>query len=378
MKTKIITLFALSVLHLSNGFSQELKPTALVLDFQTEGLFATPSLASSIVRIELDKTKKYSLYDKADVVDKNSGNSLFLQSCYSSACVISAGKLMQSDKVFSGSMLMLGNKIVITIKMYDVKTEQIEKTQVDEFVFLESELQNMVNITLTKMFDGVPDKNLVEKLAFIQNTSEIPTTKINNNGPRMGMAYMGGHLGDRYTADETVGGYGSSHIISQIGYQLEAQYLSAGNLQALGEFIFMVGGLDQQIFIPSIIIMNGFRLKNSGWEIAFGPSFGITKVALGYYDENKIWHLKNEFQGELDPITQTYSQNPYTLRYDIDKRGVAKFTSSWVWGFGKTFRSGYLNIPVNVYLSKNKNGWFTGISCGFNIRKKEQKIRVSH
>lgn len=380
MKTKLITLLLLATIQFQVK-AQE-KPKALILNFQTEGLFATPSLAANIVRIELDKLKQFAIYEQSDISDITKKQNIVLDDCYSATCVLATGKATEMNKVFSGSMLMLGNKIVITLKMYDVATEKIEKTQVEEFVNIESELQNMVQITVMEMFEQTPDKLLTETLLYFQNMNELPTTKINNNGPRMGLAYMGGRMGKRYHADESQGGYGSSHVISQMGYQLEAQYLSAGNLQALAEFMFIVGGLDQQMFIPSLVVMNGFRLNDSGWELAFGPSFGLTKVAIGYYennDENQPWHLATEYSPTVyNESTASYEQNPFTptLMGNIDKRGFYKLTSSWVWGFGKTFRSGYLNIPVNAYFSKNKNGWFTGISCGFNIRKKEQKVKV--
>lgn len=377
MKKSILLLMAVVIVTV-NSWSQE-KPKALILNFQTEGLFATTNLASSIVRIELDKTKRFSIYEKTDISDVATANNIKLDECSSSTCIISTGSLTNMDKVLTGSMIKLGNKIVITIKMFDIKSGNLEKTQVEEFVNIESELQNMVHITILKMFDETPKKELVETLSYFQNISDLPTTKINNSGPRMGAAYMGGHLGKRYTGDEAYGGYGSSHVISQIGYQLEAQYLSAGNLQALAEFLFIIGGLDQQLFIPSLVIMNGFRLSNSGWEIAFGPSFGVTKTAYGFYTDpslsNESWHLENE----LSEFNFDRNNLPEGIKIvkNIDKRGFPTLTSSWVWGFGKTFRSGYLNIPVNAYFSKNKNGWFAGVSCGFNIRKKEQKMKVT-
>jgi hypothetical protein len=371
---KSILLFMAVVMLTVNSWSQE-KPKALILNFQTEGLFATTNLAASIVRIELDKTKRFSIYEKTDINDVAVINNIKLDECSSAACIITTGTLTKMDKVLTGSMIKLGNKIVITIKMFDIKTGNLEKTQVEEFVNIESELQNMVHITILKMFDETPKKELVETLSYFQNISDLPTTKINNNGPRMGLAYMGGGIGSRFTAPESEGGYDAFPLISQFGYQFEAQYLSAGDLQALAEFLFIVGGLDQQLFIPSLVIMNGFRLNNSGWEVAFGPSFGMTRKADGYYDENKHWNLGYPPQ-TLDPVSGSYS-SPYTTMENIDSRGNFQLTSSWVWGFGKTFRSGYLNIPVNVYFSKNKAGWYSGISCGFNIRKKEQKVKVN-
>jgi len=36
---------------------------------------------------------------------------------------------------------------------------------------------------------------------------------------------------------------------------------------------------------------------------------------------------------------------------------------------GKTFTSGYLNIPVNAYFSPRKEGNVFGLTFGFNVSK---------
>ncbi|MBK6526803.1 MAG: hypothetical protein IPG07_15360 [Crocinitomicaceae bacterium] len=42
--------------------------------------------------------------------------------------------------------------------------------------------------------------------------------------------------------------------------------------------------------------------------------------------------------------------------------------------FGRTFRSGALNIPVNIYYSSNKFGGVIGASIGFNVNKRIKAI----
>jgi hypothetical protein len=63
----------------------------------------------------------------------------------------------------------------------------------------------------------------------------------------------------------------------------------------------------------------------------------------------------------------------YERETNIDKRGSAKFSSGFVFSVGKTFRSGYLNIPVNLYASPKKSGTYVGASIGFNVNKNGQK-----
>ena len=52
----------------------------------------------------------------------------------------------------------------------------------------------------------------------------------------------------------------------------------------------------------------------------------------------------------------------------------ARFTfhrkANLIFAAGRTFRSGYLNVPVNVFVSPRKDGTVVGLSFGFNIQKR--------
>jgi len=39
-----------------------------------------------------------------------------------------------------------------------------------------------------------------------------------------------------------------------------------------------------------------------------------------------------------------------------------------VFAFGRTFQSGRLNIPLNLYVAPRKSGTTIGLSLGFNIQ----------
>ena len=122
--------------------------------------------------------------------------------------------------------------------------------------------------------------------------------------------------------------------------------------------------------------LNGFRFGKRDWEIAFGPSITLRSTAYGFYDTDNLmagtageWYLEYEWI-PIDPVA--YPQNPYynNIVERMDSRGDVSISTGWVWAIGKTFRSGYLNIPVNIYVSPNKEGWYTGLSVGFNTSRK--------
>ena len=153
------------------------------------------------------------------------------------------------------------------------------------------------------------------------------------------------------------------------------------NLKAIAsDSSLTIQGRSKQ-FIPSISFINGFRGNKSGWEFGFGPTFKIVKVGRGYYAKqeggDRKWHLSSEWDqtdATGNPIPNSpYFENPNDEIDLPDRRGVVKLSTSLVIAVGKTFKSGYLNIPVNVYVVPNKKGTIVGISFGFNINKKPKR-----
>jgi hypothetical protein len=365
--------------------TQTPQKSAAVLNIHTEGLHAAPALAGNLVRIEVKKKGMFHMLDKFDVGDKLTQANIKTEACYGRDCLIEAGKALGVDKMISGNIQQFGKKIIIDLKVIDVATGKIESTHVTEFINLEAELQNMILISVNNLFGVENDVQMVNNLIYYNNPSVTPITRNANNGMRMGLTYIGGPKGARFQEPTAKGGYDSYPVISQFGYQFERVYLSAGNFQALGESLFMVGGLEQQMFIPSVVLMNGFRHKKNGWEVAFGPSFSLQKKTKGFYDTEGLieggepgdWYMSNQWDVTESDSTGTFaSENGYDIVERMDSRGTIKLSTSWVWAIGKTFKSGYLNIPVNAYVSPNKGGWHYGLSVGFNVRRKEKDYTV--
>jgi len=359
-------------LCLALGFTQTTQAqdenTAAVLNIYSnlEGL--TPSTAGSLLRIELEKTGFFKVFDKHDLLEMGKRGGMDLTDCYGKLCLYEVGKSIEVDKMFSGSIERLGKKIVISLKMLDIKTNKYEMTTIQEFIDVPQEIQAMMQITLNNMLGIENNKEALETLVHFNGPPETPQVKVRNNGPRVGIAYVGGEMGSRLMAPKSEGGWGAAPVLSQFGYQWEKVYLSAGDFQALIEGIVLISGPEQQIFNPKIVLMNGFRSSKTGLEFAFGPSFGIERTADSYLDtEANTWKLASSWD-----VTDTAGikiDNPYPVVSRLDSRGDIQLSPGWVIGVGKTFKSGYLNIPVNAFASFGKHGWQTGLSIGFNIKK---------
>ncbi|MDQ3046898.1 MAG: hypothetical protein M3R27_05065 [Bacteroidota bacterium] len=357
----------------SLGIAQEVtlkksssKPSVTVLNIDTKGLGLDPPQMGNMVRIELEKLDTFEVMDRYDVAYVVEKNKLSIGNCYGKICLVEVGTLINSEKMFTGSIELLGETVVATFRLIDVKTSTIEKTQVNEYLNLPKEIQSMVKVSIQQMFEKPVDEPLLNYLTkrnnFESSTNNHDRSSVNLSGPRSGFAYFSGEAGRRLQAARTEGGYGSYPVMFQFGYQMEVQYLNEGNYQALFEFLPTISGFNQNVFIPSITIMNGFRNNKHGWEIAFGPTFGLIQKANGYYDSENNWHLASDWSDAVN-------LNPYRIEKRLDSRGVNELQAGFIVAVGKTFKSGKLNIPVNMYVVPSKDGIRMGVSFGFNAKR---------
>jgi len=138
---------------------------------------------------------------------------------------------------------------------------------------------------------------------------------LNRSGPRFGVTWLGGSIVDtlktRYKVD--VG-----RVITQFGWQYERQFASLeSGPTALNEWILLIGGLDQGTFIPSLTWIVGMRTPGN-FEFGVGPN--------------------------------------------VTPAGVALAISS-----GVTFRSGALNVPLNLAIVPSRFGTRASLLTGFNL-----------
>ena len=361
-KRKVFLWLFINLAIIINGYSQP-KQSIAVIGIDTKGMKFDNISMGNLVRLELEKTNQYEVLDKYDVSNILTEKGMDPDNCFGKIKLIQAGKLLAVDKILTGSVEKFGEKIIIVLRMIDVKSERIEKTNVMEYLNLEDQIQNMAKISVNNIIGIANDNLVVDLLIDYDNLVSSPKTTVRLNGPRMGVAFYTGKMAKRLSASKDEGGYNMYPISSVFGYQYEFQYLSAGEFQALVETIGSFSGLESGNFIPSLSVMNGFRFNKSGWEFALGPIFRFSKIAEGYYDENDKWHLAQDMPTGAN----------YYLENAIDSRGNVKLSTSLIAAFGKTFRSGYLNIPVNIYFIPKKEGSVFGLNFGFNIAKKQSR-----
>lgn len=348
------------------------KPVAAVLGIDSKGVIQDAESVGYMVRLEMEKANVFNMMDKYDVADIVKKNNIDVKSCFGKMCVVAAGKSLGVDKMVTGSVERFGEKIIIVLKVIDIKTEKVEKQDATEYLNLQPELQKMIGISVKKLLEIPLDQNMVNQLINYDVPIASPKTQIRLNGPRMGASMTFGDAANIMTAKEGNGGFNMYPVMFQFGWQQEWQYLSAGNFQALIEGVGLIGGLESGKFIPSLTILNGFRFGKAGWEFGFGPSFRIVQKANGFYGDGNNNTVKDQWYltGDWGKINTNADPNPYPITTRLDSRGMETLSASLILSAGRTFKSGYLNIPVNIYFSPRKEGSVIGFSFGFNIYKK--------
>ncbi len=157
-----------------------------------------------------------------------------------------------------------------------------------------------------------------------QNTDSIKTksftsskviTPVELSGPRLGFTY----ITPGESADVLEKDLGMTPFFTQFGWQFETQYFALENGTAgLVEFVGLIGGLEQNKFLPSGSLLIGVR-GPSGGEFAFGPNLSLSGA-------------------------------------------------SFVIAAGHTFKNGNLNFPVNFAVVPSSKGIRFSLLFGFNAQ----------
>ncbi|OFY07405.1 MAG: hypothetical protein A2W93_06890 [Bacteroidetes bacterium GWF2_43_63] len=318
----------------------------------------------NLYRIQLAKNSSLSVIDRWDMNNLITDKKINPE-CNNTQGLTEIGKVIGADKMITGSVEAFSNNtIMVTVRMVDVDSAKAVKTVVTDYIYNPAEIVAMIDLSIKELLGMTLDQNLKIKLTdknAFASAQNVRSGRLNASGPRIGMTVLTGDQAKIFGQPQQLGGFDGYPAMFQFGYQWEAQYLNEGAFQALFEFIPLVSGLDQGLFIPSFTLMNGLRNNRSGWEFAFGPTIVVSKKADGYYSEG-IWHLRSEWTDSLP--------NPNYLVSRTDSRGNYKMTSGFVFAFGKTLKSGNLNIPVNLYFIPSKEGMRFGASFGYNSKNR--------
>lgn len=366
LRTFIISALVNPTLAHAQAKETPVKPKIAILNIDTKHATFNPRTLGNMLRTEVEKLDSFEVIDRYDAEFLLKQKQLKLDSCYGKLCALKIAEQLGAEKAITGNIESYGKTLSLTLRLIDAKTGKIERTQVTDYLYLPDEINDMLRLSMLQLLGRSYNKEL---LISISKKNNYENTINNNNkvsvllnGPRTGFTYFFGNTGEILSQSRGEGGFEAYPLMFQFGYQYEKQYLNEGTYQALVEFFPTVTGFNQNVFIPSITIMNGFRENKYGWEIAFGPTFSLITKANGYYDADGKWRIRSEWK---DPLVE----NPYPDAQRLDSRGIPELNAGFVIAIGKTIKSGHLNIPINVYYIPSKDGGRAGMSFGFNAKK---------
>jgi hypothetical protein len=147
-------------------------------------------------------------------------------------------------------------------------------------------------------------------------TAPPPARVVSLSGPRFGVTMLSnGVVSELQRNSINVGS-----AISQFGWQSEKQFYSTqGGVTALNEWVFLLGGLDQNVAIPSVSWLVGVR-THEGAEFGVGPNLTPAGVALAF-------------------------------------------------AAGVTMKTGVFNVPMNLAIVPTKAGTRVTMLTGFTLRR---------
>jgi hypothetical protein len=156
--------------------------------------------------------------------------------------------------------------------------------------------------------------------------SQSTWPKSNLSGPRLGFSYLDDE------AIQTINKEISPHktdrvgsVITQFGWHFENRFIpdEESGVTFVWETIPLLGGVNRNLFLPSITGIMGIRMAN-GMEFGMGPK-------LSYIDNNG-----------------------------------GEFATSVVYAGGITFKRGSVNIPFNIAIAPSQDGTSISFLTGFN------------
>lgn len=348
-------------LILSSIFAKAQMPKLAVVSFKSDEVGFTDGAICELIRMEISKVGKYELIDRFQTSDVLNENNQTINSCLSKSCLIDAGGWLQADFVLSGNADLIGNTLYMKLRLYNVIEQFMVKEIIQSFHNIPEQMALKLTICVNELM-GIPnDPNIVKSLSrettFDNALNNPQYDQLNLAGPRMGYTFLFGETADYMKLSLEDGGFNVFPAFFQMGYQFEKQYLNEGKYQALFEFIPMITGVDQGLFMPSFTVMNGIRNNVKGWEFGIGPSVAFTTMSNMFYDDGQWYRAKHDANINNKKVIKR-----------IDSRGGLTLASSVVIAAGVTIRSGKLNLPVNFYVVPSKDNFRCGVSFGFNSR----------
>ena len=202
-------------------------------------------------------------------------------------------KLLLISFFFAFSLKINAQKDQVTLRTGETLTVKIAEVTASQIKFLKTLDGPIYSLNKSEVFmivyeDGRKqlfeqenNSNIKNKKAKIEDEDEVLNPSKHYGGPRIGGTFIDQGTSREKIADAFNRG-AIQPVITQFGWQFETQIfkLKDGS-KALFEFVPMIGGLEQGLFLPSATAMFGYRTKR-GLEFGMGPNLSLSGVGVSF------------------------------------------------------------------------------------------------
>lgn len=180
---------------------------------------------------------------------------------------------------YAQDLLIMNNGTEMRVKVQELTVNEIKFKKWENidgplYTLLKSDVfmikyENGSKDTFVKTVDTRND------ISSYSDEESLGYDRIRYNGPRVGVTVFGdGSIKDDLTRRDYQG------VISQFGWQLETRLFTTPNeTSGLVEWVFLVGGVEKGLFLPSASMMFGIRGKK-GFEFGLGPNLSVSGAGM--------------------------------------------------------------------------------------------------
>jgi len=354
MKTLIIVLFSFTQLLIAQQ-----KISIAVLSLQGNGISPSEAVVlTDELRSVLVQAGKYNVLERNNMESILQEQGFQMSGCTSAECAVEAGKLLGVQKMIAGSVGKLGTLYNINIRIIDVETGKIEKTESKRH---EGSIEDLLDLIKQIGYD-LSDANVTEETKqSIQNEQSQSIDGLNTFIKRRTKFSIKIGINTakttRQSADKIgflVGGALGLRIYNQIMIQPEFYY-STRNINYLTDETMQFENIQFALLLSYQVVPFSSRLIILNFNA--GPSYNYvlnaTKKAYGetfdlknYDDTNVIEN--SEFSFTFGPGLGFYVKTilvSIECRYEVGLTHIFKDESNWeggnarvLWGIlGLTF-----------------------------------------
>ncbi len=136
-------------------------------------------------------------------------------------------------------------------------------------------------------------------------TDSFGYTRIRYNGPRVGVTFIGPGAIQDYLSERR-----KAPLVVQFGWQFETRLFTINNgTSGLVEWVLLVGGTEQGLFLPSATMLLGMRSGMQGYEFGIGPSLSVSGIGMAFAVGGSLKSGKMYFPINLAVVPSAYKKN---------------------------------------------------------------------